>query len=79
MPRELDPRRIEVLDPLVAIALRRMTPQQRIEMVFDAHDTAREIATCSVRRRHPDWDDEQVAREVGRRLLRAAGVDLPSV
>lgn len=73
MPRELDPRRIEVLDPLVVVALKRMTPQQRVAAVFRGREFARQIQRAAVRRRHPELEGDELEREVSRRLMRGAG------
>jgi hypothetical protein len=73
MPRELDPRRIEVLDPLVVAALKRMTPRQRVAATFRSRRTARQIQRAAIRRRRPGICDEELEREISRRLMRGAG------
>ncbi len=66
----LDPGQIEVVDDAVAALLREKTAAQRIEMTAAAHRTARALLTGQVRSQHPEWTDEQVQREVARRLTR---------
>jgi hypothetical protein len=68
----LDPGQIEVLDDDYAAMLRSKTPAQRVAMIGASHRTARLMLAASVRRRHPDWDDDTVNREVARRLLDGA-------
>lgn len=68
--RKIDWWRIEVVDEEVAAILRTKTPAERIAMAAAAHRTARAIFTARVQSQHPDWTDEQVQREVARRLTR---------
>jgi hypothetical protein len=53
---------------------RRMTPQQRLQICFDLYDLSRTVARQGMRYRHPDWDAEQVEREVLRRIRLGSGV-----
>ena len=64
---------IEVLDEQIASILREKTPAQKVAMIADAHRTARILARAGVRHLHPDWTEEQIQREVLRRMARAAG------
>jgi hypothetical protein len=66
--RRLDPGQIEVVDEAVAAILRQKTPAERIAMASDAHRTARAMLTAQVRSQHAEWTDEEVQREVRRRL-----------
>jgi hypothetical protein len=66
----LDAGQIEVVDEAMAAILRQKTPAERIAMAAAAHRTARQILTARVRAQHADWTDEQVQREVARRLTR---------
>jgi hypothetical protein len=65
----LDPGQIEVLDERVAQVLRTKQPWERVAMIGQANRTMRALLEGHVRTWHPDWSDEQVKREVGRRLL----------
>jgi hypothetical protein len=58
---------IELPDDAVVALLRRKTPAERLAMVFDAERTMRLVLEAHLRWRHPEWDDEQVAREIARR------------
>lgn len=68
MKRRIDPRRIEVVDPDVAAILRKIQPYERVALTAQAFETARLLAQAQVMRAHPDWTDEQVRREVARRI-----------
>ena len=73
MPERLDPSRIEVLDDDMVEVLRRKTPVERVGMVLDANRTMRLMLEAHFRERHPDWDDNQIAAAVARRLLGESG------
>jgi hypothetical protein len=53
---------------------RRMSPQERLRIGFELYEMARTLARAGIRHQHPDWDDEQVQREVVRRFRLAAGI-----
>jgi hypothetical protein len=53
--------------------LRAMSGEQRILLAFEMCLFARELAKEGIRREHPDWSEEQVARE----LLRLAFFPAP--
>jgi hypothetical protein len=72
MPRQVDQRRIEVVDEHVAELLRRKTPAERVKMISDAHRTMRLLIEGGLRTRHPDWGDEEILAEVQRRMMRGA-------
>ena len=61
-----DPTRIEVVDDAVAAVLRDKTPAQRVEMVFQAQSFARLLTAAGVKSRHPEWNAEEIEREVAR-------------
>jgi hypothetical protein len=69
MDNRLDPNRIEVLDDDMVEVLRKKSPSERVEMVFDANRTMRLILEGHFRDRHPDWDDNRIRAAVARRLL----------
>jgi hypothetical protein len=64
LPR--DTIRFEVVDDAVAAVLRSKTPAQRVEMAFQAEAFARTLTAAGVRSRHPDWNVEEIEREVAR-------------
>ena len=53
--------------------LRAMSGEQRILLAFEMSLFARELAKEGIRREHPDWGEEHVARE----LLRLAFFPAP--
>jgi hypothetical protein len=66
--RRLDWRRIEVVDPDVATALRAKSGVERLRLAHEAWEFARHRLAVFVAWRHPEWTTEQVAREVAKRL-----------
>lgn len=44
--------------------LARMTTAQRLQMALELSDSIREVALAGLRCRHPDWNEEQVRREL---------------
>ena len=52
---------------------RRMTPGQRIECAMRWTAFTLDIARGGIRSQHPDWTDEHVEREIGRRIT---GIDV---
>lgn len=64
----LDPGRIEVVDEAMAEILRQKTPAERIEIGFKLWTSSRKMLTAHLKSSHPDWDDNQVSKEVARRL-----------
>lgn len=73
MKWRLDHGQIEVVDDAIAEVLRGKSHAERIRMISDAHDTARQIVAGGVRHQHPTWNDTQVESEVRRRLLGETG------
>lgn len=68
----IDPKRIEVLDPMVAEILRSKTPAEKFRQMADADRTARTILTHTIRQSHPAWNESQVSAEVTRRISRGS-------
>jgi ABC-type transport system involved in cytochrome bd biosynthesis fused ATPase/permease subunit len=68
----LDPGQIEVVDEAIAKVLRTKQPWERVAMIGQANETMRALIEGHLRTWHPNWSDEQIKREVGRRLLREA-------
>jgi hypothetical protein len=64
----LDPGQIEVVDDTMAEILRRKTPAERIRIGFTMWASARDMLMIHLKKTHPDWNDERVAKEVARRL-----------
>ena len=69
-PNELvDYRRIEVVEPDMAAALRAKTIAQRLEIVEQAHRMAKKVIAMGVRKQQPHLTSAEVDRAVARRLL----------
>jgi hypothetical protein len=76
MSRDIDPKRIEVVDKHLAAVLRLKSPMEKVAMIAAANRTARMLAAAGIRYQHPDWNDEQVHAEVIRRVC--GGTERPS-
>ncbi len=59
----------EVVDNAMAEVLRGMTERQRLEIGFGMWRSARDMIRRVLRHEHPDWTEEEIARETARRLL----------
>jgi hypothetical protein len=70
MSRKLDARRIEAVDPEVVAILRTKLPHEKIAMASDAFEAVRYLLQVQVTREHPDWPNNEVNREVARRIAR---------
>lgn len=66
--RGMDELRIEEIDAADAAILRRLTPAERVERGLRMGAFARGVIEAGVRRRHPEWSDEQVRAETLRRF-----------
>lgn len=64
----LDPGQIEVMDDAMVEVLRRKEPWERIAIGFGMWSSARRMLTSILSARHPEWSEEQVRREVVRRM-----------
>lgn len=63
-------RRIEIVDPQMAEIYRSKTVAQKLDLVQQAHRTARKLMAMGIRLQHPEFDEREVDQEVARRLLR---------
>ncbi len=68
---------VEIIDPMVVEILRRMTPTERLQQAFSMWETARIITQGGVAHQHPDWNEQQVLREVAKRLSHGATERIP--
>jgi hypothetical protein len=66
------PKTIEVVDDEMARILRAKTPGQRLVMIDQLCLFARELVESGVRATHPDWRDDQVRKEVAKRIAHDA-------
>ena len=64
----LDPRNVEIVDEEVARILRAKTGAERLRIAFGMYAAARRMLISTLESEHPDWSEDQVRREVGRRL-----------
>lgn len=69
---KIDPRRIELVDPMMVEVFRAKTPAERVAMAFEANQTARLLLKAHLSSSRPDWDDRQVEREIASRMLHGA-------
>ena len=51
------------------VALRRMSPAQKLDAALRLYHSARELKACWLRSLHPDWPAERVRAEVRRLFL----------
>lgn len=68
----LDRGQIEVVDDIVAGILQRKTPAERIGIGFGLWTSARNMLSAYLRSEHPEWSDEQLQREIARRMSHGA-------
>ena len=69
----VDPKQIEAVDDDVASVLRGKTIAQRVAMAFQAEALARTLTAAGVKSRHPEWNAEEIKREVARIWLLGSG------
>jgi len=62
------PRRIEVIDDVMAEILRNKTPAERIRIGFEMWTSAQKMLFFHLRTTNPHWSNERLNREVARRL-----------
>ena len=78
--RPVKPSQIEVMDDAMAEVYRTKTSAERLAIAHDMWRYARQRQDAAVRWQYPDWNDEEVLREVNRRMLRGSGgtAELPA-
>ena len=59
---------IEIIDEMTVDILRKKTPAQRLEIASGMWESARVMIRGAVRQEHPEWSDEQIVREIARRI-----------
>jgi hypothetical protein len=65
----IDPKRIELLDPMVARILRTKTPAEKMRQMADANRFVRTALSQRIAAAHLLWNEHEVSAEVGRRML----------
>ena len=68
----IDWRKIELIEPQMVEILRQKTPTQRVAMMLDANQTMRALIAGRLLTDDPQMKEEDVHREVARRMLDAA-------
>ena len=63
-----DFRQIEIVDPDVARVLRDKSGMERLRLAHEAWELARDRLTAFLSARHPEWDREEVRKQVAKRL-----------
>jgi hypothetical protein len=66
------PLNIEVLDEAVADVLRNKSPGERLAIANGMWRSARQMIESLLRAEHPEWTDEEIRRDVARRMLHGA-------
>lgn len=64
--------RIEVMADDMAEILRAKSGAERLRIAFGMFSWAREMLTHLLAKDHPDWDENEIRREVARRLSHGA-------
>jgi hypothetical protein len=59
-------------DEVELAALRRMTATEKIAVMHSLWRTAWELTSVGVRRRHPDWSEDQIQAEIRAQFARDA-------
>ena len=54
----LDPRRIELLDPVIVAILKTKSPAEKLAMAFEIRERARLRQVAHFRSLHPHWTDD---------------------
>ena len=65
----IDPRRIEVIDRKTAEIMRRLSGTEKIRLACALGDGLRRMIRYHITQTHPDWTENQVRRELARRVL----------
>lgn len=68
----LDFSRIELTDELMISVYKEKTPSQRLKIAFGLWKLARTLLFNSLKSINPDWTDQQIQKEVARRLSHGA-------
>jgi hypothetical protein len=63
-----DPSRWAVMADATADVMRRMTPAQRLGIANDLFHMARGVLGAQIENERPDWEADQINREVSRRI-----------
>ena len=72
MRRTIHPDNIEVVDDQMAEIYRSKSPMERLAIAHGMWRSARRMIDNVVRDQHPDWTDDQIQRDVARRISHGA-------
>jgi hypothetical protein len=64
----LDKGQIEVVDDQVAAIMKTKSGPERLRMVWDAWTFFEKRITAHLKSMHPEWTEEQIQREIVRRV-----------
>jgi ABC-type transport system involved in cytochrome bd biosynthesis fused ATPase/permease subunit len=64
----LDRGQIEVIDDKIAEIMKTKSGQERLNMVWDAWTFFEKTIRAYLKNRHPEWTEEQIQKEVVRRV-----------
>ncbi len=67
-PLRLDSGQIEVVHEDMAEIFRRKTPAERIRIGFMIWTSARNMLRTHLKKTHPEWNTEEIEKEVRKRL-----------
>lgn len=65
--------RIEAVHPEVARALRAKSGMERLRLAHETWELVRDRLATYLAATHPEWRQEEIERQVARRLLRDSG------
>ena len=69
----LDLRRLDIVDHEVARVLRAKSGMERLRLAHEAWELARERLTAFFSAEHPEWERDEVQRQVAKRLSCESG------
>lgn len=64
---------VEAVHPEVARALRVKSGMERLRLAHETWEVVRAQLVAYLEARHPDWNPQEIQRQVARRLLRDSG------
>jgi hypothetical protein len=65
------PQMLEPLHPLQIDAWRKMTPTEKMDLVTQAQQIARDAIRQRLKRQHPEWEPSKIEKETSRALIHA--------
>ena len=45
-------------------SFQRMTPEQKLRLLLDLHNSARKLKAAGLRKQHPKWTEEEIQQKV---------------